>query len=273
MKLKQLFTSLVISSSIVWASFSPLKHDDVFSMQPTERGIISLAQGYSEMNIRPGGSQCLHFLLDYYGSAKNKTPHMYVSGNLILVPFINQGQENNDNLTVCLSRKRPSSEKNLSFSCDQFQLDYYGHLVIADSTDGPDMDLYISVSAPQSFNSSAVWNYALAFSNFGLAFNWDLRPYVDVLDTDFNSALMVTGPLVGKPLNRTQQKFESFIFKYDIYVYPVDYSGLDDLRRSWRAVTSVSALYSSRNESVVMAQRGGRNHQQFYAENLNSSTV
>ncbi|RKP28324.1 hypothetical protein METBISCDRAFT_1301, partial [Metschnikowia bicuspidata] len=194
---------------------------------------------------------------------------LFISGNIALEPPVS---ENWNNLTVCLSWERPTQNgPGQPFICSDFVLGYYGNL-ISMSAKGVAQSVFVSIMASSSTNTSSSWSYLIDFSTDSLNYNYDTRSYADSLDTDYNSAFIVTGPLMGQLLNKTSETFEGLPFKYLLYIYPSDYTGLDSLERSWTAVTSGPALYSTVNETVVISNRGGGLRGQFYITNLNAST-
>lgn len=129
-----------------------------------------------------------------------------------------------------------------------------------------DTDLYIII---QMFNTTTglaleednpltkdvVINYRLSISENDLVYQWDVRPWFEVLDTDYSSALLMTGnttysttTLKGDPKNATIEDLSL----YDLYVYDIDeFNKLNStsLVKSVTAVKNGNYLISSENET------------------------
>lgn len=140
------------------------------------------------------------------------------------------------------------------------------------SNDDIDTVLYIAVRAPESTNKSATWKYEVGVSQNDLVFQWDDRSWASLVDTDENSALIVTGNLTGSHLtnyssmNATKSKYSLFIYSYDYRDY------FKQLNSSWCAIRNGPALFSTSYFESSFTDRGGGLQQQFYVPGLNSST-
>lgn len=266
MRFQLLAGSLSLIKLVCAAVHPPESH---LNSQSSAQGLEIIEDGQSVTNRIFSGE--IHSYVYIPQPSNESFPLMYTTGNLALQPPIDTTSNNTD-LQVCLSWLKPSlnvlETTEQAFNCSSFSLGYYGNLIVANSTD----TMYISLIAPSIANSSVPWTYTLELSSQFAAFNWASRPFVDVLDTDFNSALLVTGPMAGKLLNSTSETFSNLTYTYDLYLYPVNYTGLENLERSWQAVANGPALYSTKNKPIVMTNRGGGLHQQFYITGLNSST-
>lgn len=209
----------------------------------------------------------------YVPQPKNSSDLLYVSGNMELQPP-GDNSLNDTNLMVCLSWIKPSLNVSeitqQAANCSSFSLGYYGALLATNSSTS---SMYVSIIAPSIANATIPWSFSLGVSPDKLLYNWASRAFTDVLDTDYNSALLVTGPLVGRVLNSTSVTFHNLSYSYDLYLYPSNYTGLQNLQRSWIAVTNGPAIYTTKNQPATISSRGGGLHQQFYLTNLTPSTL
>ncbi|SCU84498.1 LAMI_0C07712g1_1 [Lachancea mirantina] len=135
------------------------------------------------------------------------------------------------------------------------------------------------------------WNYTISVSQNDLVYQWDARTWLDVVDTDYNSALLVTGNVTGSsPGSSNYSIFDTSL--YDLYVYSYDYMDYfdDGVKNSicaiqngpWQA-SSVNGTTSSQNTEDLsitdltivknITIRGGSVKEQFYITGLNSSTT
>lgn len=132
--------------------------------------------------------------------------------------------------------------------------------------------LYIAVTAPENTNKSALWSYQVGVSQNDLVFQWDDRSFASVVDTDDDSALIVTGNLTG--LNNVNYSHINATYsKYSLYVYSYDYKDYFSLlNSSWCAIRQGPALLSSSKFESSFTNRGGGLKQQFYIPGLNSSS-
>lgn len=147
-------------------------------------------------------------------------------------------------------------------------------------------------SLPLATNSiDETWEYRLSISENDLVYQWDTRSWLDVIDTDHNSALLTTGNLSAdakEALNFTI--YDSSL--YDIYIYAYEDSFKFDigLNISLCAITNGPYLVSSagssnttnvshsleRTELAIQKSLTGRSgsvQEQFYITGLNSSST
>lgn len=155
----------------------------------------------------------------------------------------------------------------------QFKNGYFQALErVPISSDDIDSVLYIAVRAPESTNTSDVWKYEIGVSQNDLVFQWDDRSWASLVDTDEDSALIVTGNLTGdhltnySSLNATKSKYSLFIYSYDYKDF------FKQLNSSWCAVRNGPALLSTSYFESSFTNRGGGLQQQFFVPGLNSST-
>lgn len=139
------------------------------------------------------------------------------------------------------------------------------------------------------------WLYQLAVSQSDLAYQWDKRQWLDVVDTDYNSALLVSGNISLANLNWDTQYSISNMSFYDVYVYESQYENYFDemgLTKSLCAikngpylVSSVNSTYDPKvSENVSLSitdlgayksltKRNGNLREQFHITGLNGSTT
>ena len=131
--------------------------------------------------------------------------------------------------------------------------------------------LYIAVRAPQNTNRTAQWSYQIGVSQNDLVFQWDDRSWAQVLDTDDNSALIVTGNLTNSgdylELNATDSNYLLYVYSYDYK----DYFSL--LNSSWCAIRNGPALLGPVTIETLYTRRLGSLQQQFYVQGLNALTT
>lgn len=145
-----------------------------------------------------------------------------------------------------------------------------------------------------SNNQEESWSYTISISRSDLVFQWDLRSWLEVVDSDYNSALLVTGNVTSTTTSEGGNTTLYNLDLYDIYVYDsayTDYFENLDLSRSLSAIqrgpylvssadsNSVSAAENSSLSSTTLAayksitSRGGSVKEQFHITGLNSSTT
>ncbi|WPK25048.1 hypothetical protein PUMCH_002349 [Australozyma saopauloensis] len=226
-----------------------------------------------QQEILQGQTQYLRYTLnasDFTGQNNTGSyAHLYISGNIALWPASYNFSES-DALDICVGLLDILQSNVKPLNCSGFLLGLYGILVPVNVTS--QKDIYLSVSAPKSANVSDLWLYLLNLSPDQLAYSWNGNSYLDLLDADDNSALLVTGPLMGRPLNSSSQTFSNLSAGFQIYLYPADYNGLEGMILSYTAITNGPAIYASSNQTLEMTNRGGGLHQQFYIGGLNAST-
>lgn len=144
-------------------------------------------------------------------------------------------------------------------------------IAILDNTDGQYV-LYMAVRAPQSTNTSAMWSYQIGVSQNELVFRYDNRTFVEVVDVDHESALVVTGNLTAGAGN-DPANYNASLSIYDLYVYSYENKDLFiNSNNSWCAIRNGPALFESDSYATSYTSRGGGLHQQFLVTGLNAST-
>ncbi|KAK6457085.1 integral plasma membrane protein [Scheffersomyces xylosifermentans] len=135
-----------------------------------------------------------------------------------------------------------------------------------------DSILYIAVRAPENTNRTAQWSYQIGVSQNDLVFQWDDRSWASLIDTDDDSALVVTGNLTNaqgqniSELNATESQFSLYIYSYDYNDY------FTSINSSWCAVRNGPALIRPEEIQSSYTTRNGALQQQFYVTGLNAST-
>ena len=133
--------------------------------------------------------------------------------------------------------------------------------------------LYIAVQAPESTNTSATWSYMIGVSQNDLVFQYDDESFVSVVDTDHESALIVTGNLTAPSGASGQANYNASLSVYQLYVYSYENKDLfADTSSSWCAIRNGPALFASTNYITSYTSRGGGLYQQFLVTGLNAST-
>lgn len=132
--------------------------------------------------------------------------------------------------------------------------------------------LYIAVRAPQSTNTSATWSYEIGVSQNDLVFQYDDHSFAEVVDTDHESALIVTGNLTSRE-DTDASNFNASLSMYQLYVYAYSYRDyFDNSNSSWCAIRNGPALFTSANLVTSYTTRGGGLSQEFLVKGLNAST-
>ena len=145
-----------------------------------------------------------------------------------------------------------------------------------------------------SSDASENWEYRLSISENDLVFQWDVRPWVEVLDTDMNSALLSTGNVTADAkVYHNYSIYDPSL--YDLYVY--SYEDSVQLNQNYNlslcAVKNGPYLVSSQNTSNAtvtsnstnplertdlaiqkkITEYGGSVTEMFYVTGLNASTT
>lgn len=140
-----------------------------------------------------------------------------------------------------------------------------------------------------SLTENLTWNYTVSISQYDLVFQWDVRSWIDVVDSDSTSALLTTGNVTTS--SSTSSNYSLYdTGLYDLYLYSYeDIAYFDNyMAHSLRAVQNGPWLATSaRNNSVnaslsnsehlsiskSITVRGGSVKEQFYITGLNHSTT
>ncbi|KOG96887.1 Mid1p [Saccharomyces eubayanus] len=145
-----------------------------------------------------------------------------------------------------------------------------------------------------SSDTSGIWEYRLSISENDLVFQWDVRPWVEVLDTDMHSALLSTGNVTADAkVYHNYSIYDPSL--YDLYVYSYEESTRlnENYNLSLCAVKNGPHLVSSQdtsNSTVTtnstnplestdliiqkkITEYGGSVSEMFYITGLNGSTT
>ncbi|CEP64703.1 Mid1p LALA0_S13e01068g [Lachancea lanzarotensis] len=147
-----------------------------------------------------------------------------------------------------------------------------------------------SVVVPSQATESLFWNYTLSISQYDLVFQWDNRAWIELVDSDYDSALLVTGNVTQSSTSANYSIYDTAL--YDLYLY--SYSDIDyfdnSLTHSLGAVrngpylvssaknTSAAYGYGANNSTGLAIQksitvREGSVKEQFHITGLNASTT
>ncbi|CAI5760027.1 unnamed protein product [Candida verbasci] len=133
--------------------------------------------------------------------------------------------------------------------------------------------LYIAVRAPQNLNVTASWTYQIGVSQSDLVFQWDDRSWGSLVDSDDQSALIVTGNLTSRSNEEDWDQINVTNSRYFVYIYSMDFKDyFKGMNNSWCAVRNGPALVTPREIESSYTTRNGGIQQQFYIQGLNSST-
>ncbi|KAL1969052.1 hypothetical protein VTN77DRAFT_886 [Rasamsonia byssochlamydoides] len=149
---------------------------------------------------------------------------------------------------------------------------YMGATVQADG------DVYIAVAAPNTTAYSGIYNYQLAASIDAYFHSVDdTDPFLFFIDSDINSALLVTNNVTQSAPNSTNyQEWMHITPPYTIFANNVNNTAISGLERSYCALNQLAQLKKGNNAiSVGMTNRGLGNKpkEQFYITGLNRSST
>lgn len=216
-------------------------------------------QQYSfSVNTSTGLGAYYEFLIFITGNICDQPDDMLASGNQSLVVYYSFNASMFDNYELG--------------TMVHFENGYFSALADVPISSGEDSILYIGVRAPESTNLTATWSYEIGVSQNDLVYQWDNRSFAQVVDTDDNLTLIVTGNLSSKAdlkisdFNTSLSNFQLFIYSYE------DADHFKYLNSSWCAVRNGPALLSTNNFNTSYTTRGGALRQQFFVGGLNAST-
>lgn len=149
---------------------------------------------------------------------------------------------------------------------------YMGATVAADG------DVYIAVAAPNTTAYKGIYNYQLAASIDAYFHSVDdTDPFLFFIDSDINSALLVTNNVTQSSPNSTNyQQWMHITPPFTIFAHNVNDSAISGLERSYCALSQLAQLRKGNNAiSVGMTSRGLGNKpkEQFYITGLNRSST
>lgn len=141
-----------------------------------------------------------------------------------------------------------------------------------------DVDVYISVVAPNSTSYSGSYAYQIGASIDAYFHDVvDHDPFLFLLDSDRSAALLVTNNLTqSKPHSENFEQWMNITPPYTMYAHDMNSTALRGLERSFCAVDALSQVGRiSRSFEVGMTSRGLGNKPkvQFYITDLQPSTL
>ncbi|CCD22762.1 Mid1p NDAI_0A06070 [Naumovozyma dairenensis CBS 421] len=274
---------------------SIINSDNIYEWTPVVSNITVGEQNSFVFNIDPESTGS--------GFAPTYEILMFLSGNLCSTPNNTDGIE----LRVHYSFDENLMTNTSNGQYEAFKDGFMEALAIspiqtsASNTTSKYQNLYVVV---QLFNSTTnepltdefldpsqkdVWDYRLSISENDLVFQWDVRSWLDVLDTDHNSALLTTGNVTADAqVFYNYSTYDTSL--YDLYVYSYEDSlkfedglslSLCAIKNGPYLVSSVDSgrVSSSLEEEGLVIQKsireGGGNgvSEYFYITGLNSSTT
>lgn len=276
--------SLSFTDNVLRLSNSILNSDSVSEWTPIQS------------NIKAGSMDRFEFVVNStsLGVSPSYEILIFLSGNICHQPRNTTGKE----LNVYYSFNKSILEDPHSGTLASFQNGYMEALAIRPLQDTGNStrysNLYLVIEATDTSESNEeqtdlsdeYWSYKISVSQNDLVFQWDLRPWLEIVDTDYNSALLVTGNVSTN--SKTSSNYSIYDTSlYDIYVYSYDYFDYFDheLSHSLCAIKNGPYLVSSvENTTQVVGNssleiqksitiRGGSVKEQFYITGLNSSTT
>jgi calcium channel MID1 len=150
-----------------------------------------------------------------------------------------------------------------------------GYMAATVAADG---DVYIAVAAPNTTAYSGIYTYQLAASIDAYFYNVDdTDPFLFFVDSDINSALLVTNNVTQSEPNSTNyQEWMHITPPYTIFANNINNTVITGLERSFCALNGLSQLRQGNNAiQVGMTNRGMGNKpkEQFYITGLNRSST
>ncbi|GAB7352897.1 hypothetical protein MBLNU459_g3488t3 [Dothideomycetes sp. NU459] len=147
-------------------------------------------------------------------------------------------------------------------------------------------DIYMSVSAPDlPENFTGVWNYNLAASIDGYYHSYNPAPFLYLIDTDTNAALLVTDNVTQANSSSTvYQEWMNLTSPFIVFAHPAGDMALEGVRNSFCGLQTTPAQImanpgdpggNTNDVQMGMITRGLGNKpkEQFYIKNLNGSSA
>ncbi|KAK6197371.1 integral plasma membrane protein [Scheffersomyces amazonensis] len=227
--------------------------------------------------IHPNQVQFYSFSVNTTGTIGEYYEYLiFVSGNICLQPP-NLSAE--DNLQVFYSFNSNLLNQVVDENTHQtsFQFGYFqalGEFLQNQTSLDPDPTLYIAIYSPDHVNSTAYWNYQIGVSQDNLVYQWDSRSFANVLDTDDQSALIVTGNLSFIPGFNPNQSLGIENEAFNLYIYDYEYKNyFNNLNQSACAIRSGPQLTNITVNTSYTFRSGNNNlEQQFYVDGLKQGT-
>lgn len=279
-------------------SANPIENDLLNEVNLSGRGFydrgneVELARGKRDgdnllYEFSPVANTILQSETQYYSFNVNSTTGLgeyyqfliFITGNICLQPLEAALAQNNASLTAYFSFNSSMFDDFEIGTMAHFENGYFQALqeVPMKSPGSSDESiLYIAVRAPENTNKSVEWLYQIGASQNDLVFQWDDRSWALLVDTDEDSALIVTGNLSSYDpgtMNITTMNVTE-LSSYQLYIYLYDYKDyFATYNRSWCAIRNGPSLLSSDHYETSYTTRSGGLQQQFYITGLNTSTT
>lgn len=254
------------------------KQFDIIDIYPMQEELEERSVSGGLLEFTPIKSTIVQSDIQYYSFSLNTSTGLgehyqyliFISGNICLQPD-DLSASANMSLTVYYSFNELMFQDNEIGLMVQYQNGYFQTLADVPALLLQESILYIAVRAPESTNTTATWTYQIGASQNDLVFQWDNRLFASVVDTDHESALVMTGNMTSS--GDALSLYNSSLSNYQLYVFSYEYkSHFQTLNNSWCAVRNGPALFSTSSFDTSYTTLGGGLHQQFYVTGLNSST-
>ncbi|KUL83419.1 hypothetical protein ZTR_10841 [Talaromyces verruculosus] len=214
---------------------------------------------------------------------KKRSNTVYISLNTCLKPSLNtsnpQATSNTQlpPLTVYVSTSSnnknpgPAGDASLqtAYTADQ---GYMGATI-----ENADDAIYIGVSAPNSTLWTGIYNYEVAASIDDYFHSVDNDTNLYFIDSDMNSALLITNNLTqSSPGSTNYQQWMNITPPYTIFANNINDSSISGLEKSYCALNQLAQLRQGNqaiNTSMTSRGLGNKPKEQFYVTYLNSSST
>jgi hypothetical protein len=214
---------------------------------------------------------------------KKRSNTVYISLNTCLKPSLNTSNPQTSSatqlppLTVYISTS--SSNKNPGPAGDSsLQTAYTADQGFMGTTiENADDAIYIGVSAPNSTLWSGIYNYEVAASIDAYFHSVDNDTNLYFIDSDMNSALLITNNLTQSSEGSTNyQQWMNITPPYTIFANNINDGSISGLERSYCALNQLAQLRQGNqaiNTSMTSRGLGNKPKEQFYVTFLNSSST
>lgn len=213
---------------------------------------------------------------------KKRSNTVYISLNTCLKPSLNTSNPQATSstqlppLTVYISTS--SSNKNPGPAGDpSLQTNYTADQGYMGTAIEADDDIYIGVSAPNSTLWTGIYNYEVAASIDAYFHSVDNDTNLYFIDSDINSALLITNNLTQSlPGSTNYQQWMNITPPYTIFANNINDSSISGLEKSYCALNQLAQLRQGNqaiNTSMTSRGLGNKPKEQFYVTYLNSSST
>lgn len=213
---------------------------------------------------------------------KKRSNTVYISLNTCLKPSLNTSNPQATSstqlppLTVYISTS--SSNKNPGPAGDpSLQTNYTADQGYMGTTIEADDAIYIGVSAPNSTLWTGIYNYEVAASIDAYFHSVDNDTNLYFIDSDINSALLITNNLTQSlPGSTNYQQWMTITPPYTIFANNINDNSISGLEKSYCALNQLAQLRQGNqaiNTSMTSRGLGNKPKEQFYVTYLNSSST